>query len=683
MYINKQEAARFLKALDPGADVFTFQVFDPNGNSSQAAIKTGTLKTLGPWLEDCNKRGLDVYVTVNETDGRGRRKANIRRARAVWLEDDGEGKSLPLTPHIVVETSEGHSHKYLRVNGDVNLTEAEGWNRTLALNFGGDKNAIDYARVLRMPGFYNHKRSCPVRLAALREAPPYHAAELRAKLGEPLSKVDKWQDVVLPACDDEPPEDWLTQLPEDIRAYLTGDEVVAGNEDDHKIAKELLRVHPDSDWVWDTMSLNLVRHANPEKYDRHDYKKRTLQRAWYEVHEDAVQAFPDIEESVGDTGIRFPTWMRHDGLLGDKLDTAPPPRSWFAKQRLLHGRGHLLTGIGGSSKTTMLYQLAIAAVIGRLLWSWGVEKQGRAVLFLTEDEDTDLWEMVWDVCRAMLISDEEKALLRQRLHLFGFAGTDVKLLVKNKKGVLEESSMSRDVRQFLAQFDDLVFIGIDPAVAITEGDEQDQIHQRKLGWYIDSLAIENQACGMLLSHSTKGSTKEQEITSHQSRGGGAITDAVRGEFTMRTMTVAEAKKYGITGEEERKSHVQLVCTKGNRVPPAAFVGLWLYRGDGGVLHEVELEEVEGEGTAVMKPEIGQAFHILSECVDGLTGAEWKERLLNAGVLDRKNSKGKNRSPEAIKQSFYRVTKGLEGVVEQVGDRWKVVTKEENPEEPHG
>jgi hypothetical protein len=113
------------------------------------------------------------------------------------------------------------------------------------------------------------------------------------------------------------------------------------------------------------------------------------------------------------------------------------------------------------------------------------------------------------------------------------------------------------------------------------------------------------------------------------------------------------------------------------------VGLWLYRGDGGVLHEVELEEVEGEVKQVgLNADEGQALHILSQPEDGLAGEVWRDKLVAAGVINRKDRNGKERSYAAIKQSFYRVTKGLKGHCELVEDNWKAVTKSEIPEDPH-
>jgi hypothetical protein len=39
-------------------------------------------------LSHLNEQGAGIFVTVNETDGKGRKRENITRVRAVWQEDD-------------------------------------------------------------------------------------------------------------------------------------------------------------------------------------------------------------------------------------------------------------------------------------------------------------------------------------------------------------------------------------------------------------------------------------------------------------------------------------------------------------------------------------------------------------------------------------------------------------------
>lgn len=181
--VDLAQAARFLTLLDEEAEVFTFQTFTDAKPSPRpdplAKVRHGSLADLAPWLCHMNASGAGVFVTVNETDGKGRRRPNIVRVRAVWQEDDGEGKPLPLEPHIVVQSSPGKHHRYLLVDG-LPLEEAAPVLQCLVDDYGSDPKAATLERVLRVPGFY-HRKGEPhmVQLVQGDALKPYTAGEVR------------------------------------------------------------------------------------------------------------------------------------------------------------------------------------------------------------------------------------------------------------------------------------------------------------------------------------------------------------------------------------------------------------------------------------------------------------------------------------------------------------------------
>ena len=112
-----------------------------------------------------NEQGAGVFVTINETDGNGRKSENITRVRAVWQEDDDafDGR-FPLDPSIVVESSPGKFHRYWLVADDWPADEqgradfASVMERMVE-SYGCDKNAKDICRVLRFPVFSIARRT--------------------------------------------------------------------------------------------------------------------------------------------------------------------------------------------------------------------------------------------------------------------------------------------------------------------------------------------------------------------------------------------------------------------------------------------------------------------------------------------------------------------------------------------
>ena len=73
----------------------------------------GSFKDLLPKLNALNKQGAAIFVTVNATDGKGRKAENITRIRAIWQDDDvGYQGDFPLQPSMIVSSSPGKFQRY-------------------------------------------------------------------------------------------------------------------------------------------------------------------------------------------------------------------------------------------------------------------------------------------------------------------------------------------------------------------------------------------------------------------------------------------------------------------------------------------------------------------------------------------------------------------------------------------
>ena len=125
-------------------------------------------------------RGAGVFVMVQEGDGTGRNNAAVRRIRALFQEDDGDGLKLPVDPHIVVESSPGKFHRYLKLEG-IDKPTFSSMMEVMIGQYGSDKNVKDLARVLRIPGFI-HQKGDPfmVRILDANEALPLYGDDVLA-----------------------------------------------------------------------------------------------------------------------------------------------------------------------------------------------------------------------------------------------------------------------------------------------------------------------------------------------------------------------------------------------------------------------------------------------------------------------------------------------------------------------
>lgn len=118
--------------------------------------------------------GQSSFLTVNSTDGIGRRKHNITQLRAWHADLDGLSelpeaiiRTMPLRPSIVVASGHGYHlywllREFVPCIGDiwrqkVHEQELKSIQESLA-HLGADDNVCDISRVLRVPGFFNLKR---------------------------------------------------------------------------------------------------------------------------------------------------------------------------------------------------------------------------------------------------------------------------------------------------------------------------------------------------------------------------------------------------------------------------------------------------------------------------------------------------------------------------------------------
>jgi hypothetical protein len=123
------------------------------------------------WLRFENSRKSDIYCTPNVLgdQARGRTKEDVQSIRHVYLDFDYHGTAaverlkndpdVP-TPNYLVSTSPEKWQALWRVEGFDKL-HAEELQRAMAREYGADLAATDCSRVLRLPGFYNHKYAAP------------------------------------------------------------------------------------------------------------------------------------------------------------------------------------------------------------------------------------------------------------------------------------------------------------------------------------------------------------------------------------------------------------------------------------------------------------------------------------------------------------------------------------------
>jgi hypothetical protein len=191
---EKDMAIDFLAGLDPSASRFTFQFFS-DGTGGHAEIFHGTLDEVWPKVQALNtpQRHVGVFVTIAETDFKGRRKENIVRTRALFVDADSDEqvnrcfetfKACGAAPSMVVKSGKG-MHFYFCA--DVPCDQFSALQKSLIDKVGTDAAVKDLPRVMRLPGTLHLKNPSKPRLVKLysTENPVrrWKLSKLVAKLG--------------------------------------------------------------------------------------------------------------------------------------------------------------------------------------------------------------------------------------------------------------------------------------------------------------------------------------------------------------------------------------------------------------------------------------------------------------------------------------------------------------------
>jgi hypothetical protein len=236
------------------------------------------------WLHYLNSQKYDLYLSMNtlKRGSRGRTKEDVDCIRHIFLDFDQNGKQavekllarddLP-APNYLVSTSPDKWQVIWRVEG-FEKAAAEELEKGLVRSTGADPCVVDVARVLRLPGFYNHK---------------YRPAYLVTAQGRSDSIRGPDHFPKLPV--DEPVDELPLRASPSHRPG-TGLNLPSQSERDWAYAKRALgRGEPER-----RVTEEIARYRVGQKHNPHDYAQRTVRKAVRQLEQDREQGGPQEEE---------------------------------------------------------------------------------------------------------------------------------------------------------------------------------------------------------------------------------------------------------------------------------------------------------------------------------------------------------------------------------------------------
>jgi hypothetical protein len=430
-------AAEFLETLDPAAIQFTFQFFGDGDAQSYAEVFHGSLDDVWSKVEALNtlERRVGVFVTVNETDFKGRRTENVVRPRALFADADSKEQitcsmeaieACDATPSMIVKSGRGF-HFYF-VCPDVPRDQFSSLQKSLSEKLGTDAAVTDLPRVMRLPGTLHLKDPTKPRLVKLYRANDsikrWTLLELVGKLklsaAEPTTKQRQQRDIFNLTPDerehiqklfghlpDESLADGLETNIEEIRSAVSTilPSAISTEPEWVRLARGLAHeaaiYGKQAEELWEILDTASRRAPGYNKADNRSRWERYISEAFNRDNPITIASVFDLAKKHGWQGWS-PPLVTSTNTLGFEVGPVAvdlrvsfsniPHRQWLYGTYLIRGEITVLAAPGGAGKTALANGIAIEIAIGSEKLGEKVWKSAdQKVLYINgEDSGTEI-----------------------------------------------------------------------------------------------------------------------------------------------------------------------------------------------------------------------------------------------------------------------------------------------------
>jgi AAA domain/RepB DNA-primase N-terminal domain/Primase C terminal 2 (PriCT-2) len=620
---DKDMARDFLAGLDPRAHKFTFQFFS-DGQGEHAEILHGTLDEVWPKVQTLNtpERGFGVFVTINETDFKGRRTENIVRPRALFADADSDEQittcmaaieACGATPSMIVDSGRGRHFYY--VCPDIPIDRFSALQKSLIDKFGTDPAVKDLPRVMRLPGTLHLKdptKPRPVKLFPTDRSEPWKISDLIDKL-----KLSLAVPTTGPASDKVVPFKRPKQLAQVSDSKRACESLADGLETDiQELRSAVLAIPPSAistEPEWMRLARALAWEANiyPQRaetlweildlasrgapgYDEEDNRKRferyiseargrknpiTINTVFHMANQHGWKGTSQFTTATtssdfGATGastnavangassniVQTPATPARAVAIAD-LPLIPKKREWLHGIDLMRGAVSMLVAPGARSKTTWLITTALACASGRPLQAAHVYGTLR-VLYLSAEDSTN--EMALRVRAAMkhhALSDPDVS----GLHVIGAERWGLHLLRANGGApAIDQGGWDALIAELDRILPDVLII--DPLINILGGVNVNENSAAALlmGRFVE-LAVKRHIAVIIAHHAAKG---RDPASAESAMGAASFTNLARIALAIEPLAEKDAGQIGLP-PWEAKFCFRILGTKMNFSAPGA------------------------------------------------------------------------------------------------------------------
>jgi hypothetical protein len=595
---DRDAAERFLAALDPSATSFTFQTFDDDADRKSLKLAHKLHGSLNQhWSELCrlSAAGAGVYVTVNETNGRGRSAADVVRIRAVFVDLD-KGEPLPAKfhaePHVVVESSRSKWHAYWLVE-DCSLGEFGPLQQRLSRAYGSDPVVHDLPRVMRLPGFVHQKirdgvRSVPFRsrLVEAHDRPAYAVEAAVAGLpgiSADVSEREKAQGNGQDHAQTPSATPWTAAEENRLRSALDAipvDEQALKDKlgDSHKAWLNIGRALERLGWGeqglavfrwWSRQSPKFNEEglqtqwrsfrSTREKFDESGERPITVDTIYYFARQFGWEQ-PEEQPKAKPVGRIIPAF-RCDWCDVKKVAR----RRWLYGQHYIRGAASATIAAGGMGKTAHGIAEGICIAMGKELLGVPVNEQCKVWYWNGEEPREELKRRVHAVCAHYGVDPYE--LARTFHFTSGVDELPIKIATATKRGVAVDEALIANIIAYVRE-NGIGVMAVDPLISSHNVPENDNNAIDIVAKAWARIAAET-ACSVDLKHHIRKVMRGDsgETFAADARGAGALIDGVRASRVLNQMSEAEAGQFDVRDRFEffrvTRAKVNMVRRGGN------------------------------------------------------------------------------------------------------------------------
>lgn len=203
----------------------------------------------------------------------------------------------------------------------------------------------------------------------------------------------------------------------------------------------------------------------------------------------------DGSGAPGDSGAKAERLSRFRSaaeLMGKPI----PPREWFVDELIPHRQVTMLGGDGGTGKSLLALQLAVAGATARPWIGRQIEKPGRVVFVSAEDGEDELHRRLADIASAESLSLSQLGNLTYR----SLAGEDALLArLDRQSNVLVQTPLFAELDAWIAENAPRLVV-LDTLADLHSGEENNRAHARQFVGFLRGLAIRHACTVLLLSH---------------------------------------------------------------------------------------------------------------------------------------------------------------------------------------